>query len=269
MAMQKLRFRRRIGPTLSLFYLALVYLFLLGPMIIVIIASFNSAVAFPSPFESFTLRWYDTLFKRAEFMRSIWISTRVGVVAAGLATLLGIPLSLILVRRQFKGKEAVNAFFLTPLIIPQVAVSIATLQMFSLLGLRLSESVLIFAHTIFVMPYIIRATMASLYFVDPAVEEAAMNLGATRIQTFIYITVPIIRAGITAGFILAFVISFINVPLSLFLTSPAITTLPIRVFAHMESRLDPIIAAVGGATIIGVIIIMLFLEKVLKVRLVL
>ncbi|MFQ5858039.1 MAG: ABC transporter permease [Anaerolineae bacterium] len=254
---------------MSLGYLALVYLFILGPMMVVVIGSFNSAVAFPSPLESFTLRWYEALLRHNEFVKSMWVSTRVGITAAGLATLLGIPLSLLLVRKEFRGKDSINAFFMTPLIIPQVAASIALLQMFSLLKFRLNELTLILAHTVFVMPFVIRAAVASLHFVEPALEESAMNLGANRLQTFFYITLPLIRAGITAGFVLAFVISFINVPLSLFLSTPGNTTLPIRVFAHMESRLDPLIAAVGALTIFGVSAIVLFLERVLKVRLIL
>lgn len=257
------------GKIGTLIFLAAVYLFLLGPMFIVIIASFNSAYTFPSPFESFTLDWYHDLFRHSEFIKSTWVSLRVGFAAAGLATIIGVPISLLLVRQEFRGKEALNAFFMTPLIIPQVALGIASLQMFSLFKFRLSEWTLIFAHVVFITPYIIRATIASLHFVDPFVEEAAMNLGANRIQTFFRITLPIVRGGVTSGFILAFIISFINVPLSLFLSSPATTPLPIRVFAHMESRLDPIVAAVGASIVFVVTLIILFLERVLKIRLVL
>ena len=261
--------QKNLGRAIGLIFLALVYLYLLGPMFVVIIASFNSAIAFPSPFESFSFQWYEALFRHDEFIKSMWVSVRVGAAAAAIATVLGIPLSIWLVRTDYRGKEAVNAFFLTPLIIPQVALSIALLQMFSLLKIRLSDLTLILAHTVFVMPYVIRSGIASLHFVDISVEEASMNLGANRLQTFWHVTFPLIRAGITAGFVLAFIMSFINVPLSLFLSTPARVTFPIRVFAHMESRLDPIIAAVGAVTVFGVTIVTLFLEKVLKVRLVL
>ncbi len=261
--------RRGISNAFSWGYLALVYAFILGPMIVVIIGSFNSAVAFPSAFESFSLRWYQDLARHTEFVKSMGVSARVGLAAAGLATVLGVPLSLLIVRKQFRGKEAVNSFFMTPLIVPQVAASIALLQMFSLLKIRLNEVTLVLAHTVFIMPFVIRAVVASLHFVDRSVEESAMNLGANRLQTFFFITLPLIRAGITAGFLLAFIISFINVPLSLFLSTPGSTTLPIRVFAHMESRLDPLVAAVGAMTIFGVSAIAIFLEKVVKVRLIL
>lgn len=263
------RFRKHLGPVLSFGYLGLVYLFILGPMAIVVVSSFNSAAAFPSAFASFSLRWYRSLLEHTEFISAMWISVRIGFFAAVLATLLGLPLSLWLVRAEFRGKDTVNAFFNTPLIIPQIALSIALLQMSSLLKIRLSEFTLILAHTLFVMPYVLRATIASLVFVSPAVEEAAMNLGANRWQTFFHVTLPLIRAGVTAGFVLAFIISFINVPLSLFLTTARTTTLPIRVFAYMESRLDPLIAAIGALTIFGVLAVVLFLEKVLKVKLIL
>jgi len=258
-----------LGKATSLLYLALVYAFVLAPMVVVIVSSFNSATAFPSPFKSFSLRWYATLLRHDEFIRSMWVSTRVAGLAATMATILGIPLSFFLVRARFPGKEAINAFFLSPLIIPHVALSIALLQMFSLMGIRLSQVTLMLAHTVLIMPFVIRAVMASLHFVNPSMEESAMNLGANRLQTFFYVTLPLIRAGVTAGFILAFIISFINVPLSLFLTTPGTTTLPIRVFSYMQSRLDPLVAAVGSLTVFGVTVVALFLEKVLKVRLIL
>lgn len=265
--------RRKIAAAVrqgvAVLYLGLVYLFILGPMVVVIISSFNSATAFPSAFESASLRWYETLLRHDEFMKSMWVSARVAFTAAALATLLAIPLSFYLVRANFRGKEAVNAFFLSPLIIPHVALSIALLQMFSLIGVRLGQLTLVLAHGVLILPFVLRAVMASLNFVDRSLEESAMNLGANPLQTFFHITLPLIRAGVTAGFVLAFIISFINVPLSLFLTTPGTTTLPIRVFSYMQSRLDPLVAAVGTLTVLGVTVVAVFLEKVLKVRLIL
>jgi putative spermidine/putrescine transport system permease protein len=267
--MQRQRWRRGLGQAFAGAYLGVVYLFILGPMVIVIINSFNAAVSFPSPFESFTLHWYQSLLNYREFMQALGVSARVGVAAAGLATLLAVPLSIMLVRRSFRGRELLNSFFMTPLIIPQIALSIALLQMFSLLRLPLSETSLILAHTVFVVPYVLRAVIASLHYVNPALEESAMNLGANPLQTFLYITLPLIRSGVTAGFVLSFIISFINVPLSLFLSSATTSTLPVRVFAYMESRLDPLVAAIGGLTIFIVFGVVIVLEKVLKVRLIL
>ena len=254
---------------ISLIYLTMVYLFLLVPMLLVVISSFNSAIAFGSDFETFTFHWYRELFRHDEFANSMWISTKIGLIASILASLFGIPLSILLVRFDFRGKEIIDSFSNLPLIIPQVALSIAILQMFSLLKIRIDIITLILAHTVIIIPYVIRAVVSSMHFVDYSVEEAAMNLGANRFQTFLYITFPLIRSGVTAGFILSFIMSFINVPLSLFISSPMTTTLPIRIFAHMESRLDPIIAAVGSILIVSIFFVSIFLEKVLRIRLIL
>ncbi|MCC7362627.1 MAG: ABC transporter permease [Anaerolineales bacterium] len=267
--MARQNWRRGVGRAAAGSYLLLVYLFILGPLAIVIFNSFNSARAFPSAFESFTLQWYQSLLDYEQFMRAMWVSGRVGLAAAGLATLLGVPPSIAFVRGAFPGKELINSFFMAPLVIPQIALSIALLQMFSLLRLPLNEMTLILAHTVFVIPYVIRAVVASLHYVSPSLEESAMNLGANPLQTFFYVTLPLIRSGLTAGFVLSFVISFINVPLSLFLATPATSTLPIRVFAYMESRLDPLVAAIGGLTIFIVFAIVIVLEKLLRVRLIL
>ncbi len=253
---------------ISIIYLTVVYLFLLVPMLIVIISSFNSAIAFGSNFESFTFHWYKELFRHDEFAESMWISTKIGLIASCLASIFGIPLSIILIRFNFRGKGLIDSLSNVPLIIPQVALSIAILQMFSLLQIRIDITTLILAHTVIIIPYVLRAVSSSMHFVDSSVEDAAMNLGANRIQTFFFITFPLIRSGVTAGFILSFIMSFINVPLSLFISSPMTTTLPIRIFAHMESRLDPIIAALGSILIISILFVSIFLEKFLRIRLI-
>jgi putative spermidine/putrescine transport system permease protein len=238
-------------------------------MIVVIIASFNSAQTYPHPFESFTLRWYERVFAHQEFVRAMGRSVVVAIGAAGLATLLGVPLSLLFVRHKFPGKEFLNAFFTSPLIIPQVVLSIALLQMFTRLHVHLSEVTLILAHTVIVIPFVLRAMIATLSIMDPHLEEAAMNLGANQIRTFYYVTLPLVRSGVTAGYVLSFVISFINVPLSIFLTSPGSATLPIRVLASMETKLDPVITAIAAMTIYLAVAVSLFLEKVVKLRMIL
>jgi putative spermidine/putrescine transport system permease protein len=261
--------RLSLGKIISLIYLIFVNLFILAPMIVIILASFNSARTFPHPFESFTFSWYKQVFVHDEYVNAMVMSAQVALGASGLATLLGIPLSILFVRHDFPGKEALNSFFMTPLIIPQVVLSISLLLMFSILHVRLSEITLILAHTVIVLPYVLRATIASLSLLDPFLEEAAMNLGANQIQTFLRITLPLIRSGVTAGLVLSFIISFINVPLSIFLSTPGNATLPIRVFATMETKLDPVISAIGALIVYLAFAVSLFLEKVIKLRMIL
>lgn len=256
-----------VGRLIPYALLILVYAFILGPLLMVLVTAFNSSPTYPAAFESFTLRWFQDLVARKEFTRAFLTSVRVGIGAAGIATLMGIPLSISIVRREFKGVGAINTLFNVSLIIPTLALSVALLQMFSLLQIRLSEITLILSHTIMVMPFVVRATVSSLQFMDPFLEEAAMTLGANRLTTLIRIVLPQIRGGITAGFALSFVLSFINVTLSIFLSTAGTSTLPIRVFAYMETRMSPMVAAIGAVIMFMALIVSLFLEKVAKVRL--
>jgi len=256
-----------VGRTIPYAFLILVYAFILGPLVVVLITAFNSYPTYPAAFESFTLKWFQELATRVEFTRAFLTSISVGVGAAGLASLLGIPLSISIVRREFKGAGAINTLFNVSLIIPTLALSVALLQMFSLLKIRLSVITLILAHTIMVMPFVVRAAVSSLQFMDPFLEEAAMTLGANRLTTLFRIVLPQIRGGITAGFALSFVLSFINVTLSIFLSTAGTSTLPIRVFAYMETRMSPMVAAIGAVIIFMALIVSIFLERVAKVRL--
>ncbi|MCL4458901.1 MAG: ABC transporter permease [Chloroflexi bacterium] len=257
----------RITDLLSYTFLILVYIYVLAPALVVIYGSFNSATSFPSPFESATLRWYLQILRHKEFIDSIKVSLIVATCAAAIATLLGTPVAFQFVRKQFPGKDALAAFFMSPLVIPQIVMGLAMLQMLSLFKLPISIVGLILAHAVFVMPYVIRAMMTSLTLFDLAWEEAAMNLGANRLKTLWYVTLPITKAGMTAGFVFSFIMSFVNVPLSLFLTTPVSMTLPIRIYAYMESRIDPFVAAIGALMVIAIFATSFFIEKVLRIRL--
>ncbi len=257
----------RVLELLSYVFLAMVYLYVLGPAIVVVVGSFNSATSFPSPFESFTLRWYGQLLRHQEFVRSMKVSLVVAAIAAGIATLLGGPAAFTFVRARFRFRDSLAAFFMAPLVIPQIVLGLAMLQLLSVLRVPITTLGLILIHAVFVMPFVLRAMITSLTHFDWTLEEAAMSLGASRLRTLWHVTLPLSRAGLTAGFVLAFIMSFVNVPLSLFLATPASTTLPVRVFAYMESRLDPLVAAVGAFLVLLVFATSLFLEKVLRLRL--
>ena len=257
----------RMGTVIAIVWLGLVYLFVLGPVVVVIIGSFNTATSFPSDFEGFTLRWYGQLAEHDEFFDALLVSIEIGVIAAFFGSLFGIPASLAIARYEFRLKGAVMAFIMAPLILPQIVMGLAMLQFLTTVGIPSTFLGLALVHSVFVMPYVIRAMMSCLAGLSPSVSEAAASLGANAWQRFMFITLPITRAGIMAGFIFAFIMSFINLPLSLFLTTPASTTLPIRMFAYMESRIDPFIAAVGSLTVIAVIAGCFIIEKVLRIRL--
>ena len=261
--------KRRVTPAgvVAVTWLGLIYLYVLGPAVVVIVGSFNTATSFPSEFEEFTLGWYAQLAEHGEFIDALVVSVEIGAIAAFIGSVLGIPVSLALARYEFRFKGLITAFVTAPLILPQIVLGLAMLQLLSAVRVPATFIGLALIHAVFVMPYVIRAMLSCLAGVSVSVGEAAASLGANAWQRFMLITLPLTRAGIMAGFIFAFIMSFINLPLSLFLTTPATTTLPIRMFAYMESRIDPFIAAVGSMTVLAVIAGSFFIEKVLRVRL--
>jgi putative spermidine/putrescine transport system permease protein len=225
--------------------LCVVYLFVLGPALIVIADSFNSATSFPSPFESATLHWYHQLLQHDEFLAAIRVSTVIATLAAAIATVLGFFAAYALVRYPLRGKNAIQAFLLGPLLVPQIVMGLAMLQFLSLSGLRISLAALVVVHATYVMPFAVRLIMTGLARFDFNLEYAARSLGAGRVRTFWHVTLPLARTGLVAGFVLSFILSFVNLPLSLFLTNTSTATLPVVMFAYMESRIDPLIAAVA------------------------
>ena len=248
-------------------FLALVYLFILGPAVVIVVDSFNSATSFPSPFESATLKWYRQMLAHEEFLASIRISAVVALLSALIATVLAVFAAYALVRHPLRGKDAMSTFLMGPLLVPQIVIGLAMLQLIGLLGLRIGLAGLVLVHAVYIMPFALRLVIASLTRFDFTLEEAAQSLGAGRLRTLWHVTLPLIRPGLASGFIFAFILSFVNLPVSLFLTSPTTATLPIVMFAYMESRIDPLIAAVASAVLIVTVIATFLLERVFRVRL--
>jgi putative spermidine/putrescine transport system permease protein len=248
-------------------FLALVYVYIVGPAVIIIVDSFNAATSFPSPFEGFTLRWYANLLRHDEFLASMRISAVVATLSAAVATALGLLAGYALTRYSPPGAIAVTTFLMGPLFVPQIVIGLAMLQLLGLLGVQLSLAGLIAVHTVYVMPFTLRLVLTGLARFDFALEDAARSLGAARWQVLWYVTLPLVRTGLVAGFVFAFILSFVNLPLSIFLTNPQSATLPIVMFAYMESRIDPLVAAVASVVILAAVGVTLTLERVFKLRL--
>lgn len=252
---------------LAYLYLAAVYIFVMAPSVVIVVGSFNSATTFPSAFESATLQWYVAIVHYREFIDAMTTSAVLAVLAASIAMVIGFPAAYGLVRLPVPGKDFLAAVFLAPVVVPQIVIGLAVLHMVSVFGLQLSFAGLVVVHAVFVMPFVLRAIMTSLARFDFGLVEAAQSLGGNRLQTLWYVTLPLIRPGVTAGLLFATVLSFVNLPLSLFLTTPATRTLPIQMFAYMESRLDPLVAAVGAGIIVVVFVASFVIERAFKLRL--
>jgi putative spermidine/putrescine transport system permease protein len=232
------------------------YLVILAPIVFVCWLSFfaNEVVSFPP--EGYTLRWFAHITDQNNFVSGFVTSLQLGLAAMLGGLLLGVPASLVLARRRFSGREALNTLLVMPLVVPGVVAgtSIYVFQIEAEIATTLpllgSFAGLVLAHVMITLPWTVRLVTASLAGFDRAVEEAALNLGATPWQAFRRITLPLIRPGIVAAALFAFVISFGNLEMTLFLVAPGQITLPIAILQYLQWRIDPTIAAVSLVQIV-------------------
>ena len=252
-------------------WLTLVMLFILTPAGFVVFDSFNSATSFPSPFEGATLRWYVALADHPEFLEAAWTSLELAVIAAAIATIAGFLAAWGLASGRIPARNAIITVLMGPLLVPELVVGLAILQivgMFGpLLGLSLGLPVLVAAHAVFVLPVTVRLSLSGFSQFNFSLEEAARDLGASPWRILLHITLPLLRPSLLAGFVLAAVLSFVNLPLSMFLTTAQTSTLPVIAFAYMESRIDPMIAAVATLVMLTAAAITLTVDRLLRFRL--
>jgi len=234
-----------VGRRLLTLYNAIAYAFLLAPIAIVLVFAFSDAPTFAFPPEGYSLRWFRYLAGRDEFITSMRVSVQVASLAATGAVALGLAASLVLVRRSFAGRTLVEAVLMGPLLVPGIVIGIALLQYFTAIGLTASFPRLVLSHTMLGLPFAIRSISASLYGLDPGLEEAALTLGASRTRAFRRVVLPLLRPGIAAGFLFAFITSFDNVVVSIYLIGADTVTLPIRILNWIEWQFDPSIAAIS------------------------
>lgn len=256
------RRRPRLGAaTLALggfAWAALVFMAL--PLVVIISASFTETEYLAFPPHGFTLRWYGAFLGDPSYIHSIVLSASLAVSATIGATVLGVPAALVLSRTWFPGAKAIAALFLSPLILPVIVIGVAILQYATALGFARTFLALLVGHIVIVMPYIVRTTLASLSGFDTAQEEAAQDLGASAGEAFFLVTLPQIKPGLIAGCIFAFIISWINVELSVFNTTANLLPIPVKLFNYIQYNFDPMIAAVSAATIYVSIVIVVVVD---------
>lgn len=242
------------------------FVFLLAPIVIVVVSSFNAVGVMSFPPQSFTTRWYYQI--DPGYYDALYVSLIVAVLTVAIAVLVGVPGALALSRGRFPGRDALNAACLSPLMVPALVIGVATFQ-FSLLvwdhfriAIGASIAGLVFGHLTFAIPFVVRAVLASHTRYDYSIEEAAQNLGASPARTFFHITLPILRPGIASGAIFAFLISLDEVPIALFMGGGGATTLPVKIFADMEISFGGEILAVASVIVIASVVLMLLLDRI-------
>ncbi len=256
--------RRRGRPLLGSLLLALAgtcaLLFLLGPLAVIVALSFTSSEFLRFPPSGFSLRWYGAFLEDWTYVEAFRASLLLAAGSALGAVLFGVPAAFGLARGRFPGRRLLSLFFTSPLILPQVVIGAAMLAALSVVGLVQTWLGLLVAHAVIVLPYVIRTMTATLAGFDRSVEEAAKDLGASPLVTFFTVTLPLIKQGVVAGGLFAFIISWINVEVSMFLTSARLLTIPVKLFNYIQYNVDPLIAAVSAATIYLALVIVILID---------
>lgn len=247
-AMAVLRKRvSRIGLPL---YAALVLLFLQVPVVVVVLASLTETSYPTVPPEGLTFKWYAKVLQDASYIRAIVFSAMLAIVSTVLSLVVGTAASYALIRRAVPGANVISTALMAPLVFPAVVIAVALLQFYTLVGVRGSFGALVAAHILITVPYVVRSVLASLGGADATLEDAARTLGANNWNAFRLVTLPLIKSGLVAGGIFSFIVSFDNVPVSIFLVSVRQTTLPVKLFTAVEHGVDPGIAAISTLLII-------------------
>ena len=240
--------------------------FLLLPMVIIVLASFTSASYVSFPPQGFTLKWYGEALRRREFLDSLKLSLIVAIGTSAIAMVLGTMVAVGIVRYRFAGRELINAFFMSPLIIPTVVIGIALLQFYNQVGLATGVTTLIIGHVIVTVPYAIRLVASSLTGLDRNIELAARTLGAAPMRAFLKVTLPLIVPGMVAGSVFAFITSFDNVTISIFLATPRMVTLPVRIYNFWDQPIVPWLLAICSLIIAWTVIVIWAIERTISVQ---
>jgi putative spermidine/putrescine transport system permease protein len=232
------------------------------PLLILVSASFSTSDYVRFPPQGFTLEWYGRFFSDPLFLNSLILSAEIATLSSLLATVLGFPAAYVLIRRRFPGREFVSSLLLSPILVPQIILGVALLQYFTFLGLANSFSGLLVAHSVSVLPYVIRTVGASLSTIDPRVEEAASDLGAGKFLLLPLVVAPMVRGGLVAGALFAFIMSWVNVEVSIFLGVTGSYTLPVVIFNFMEYSITTVVMAAAAVAVYVAVILVVIIDRI-------
>jgi putative spermidine/putrescine transport system permease protein len=241
---------------------AVAIVFLVAPTLVVLLTSFTASQSLRFPPDGLSLRWYWALLEADQMQRAAWNSLIVAFWTTLLAVLLGTAAALGIARSRSRLVRGLDLLFMSPLILPALAFGFAALIFVHRLGFRPNLPFLVLGHVIVCVPFVLRTTLAALTQLDPALLDASYSLGADWWTTFRRVTLPLIGRGIGAGAFLAFMASFDNVPVSLFLADERTEVLPIHLWQQIETNLDVRTAAASGLIVIVTLAAMLLVERI-------
>jgi spermidine/putrescine transport system permease protein len=254
--------RKLIGKALAA-WTTLVVIFLLLPLLVIMAFSINDS-DFPSlPMRGLTLKWYGRFFESDELLTAVWNSLFVACITMVLATTLGTMAAIGLARSQQRVQKILRPTLSTPMMTPRLVVGIALLNAYNLFAINLSLWTVILGHTVVALPYVILVTSARLVGLDPRIEEAAFDLGATRVRVILDILLPLLKPAVVGSALIAFTLSFDEVVITFFTTGTE-NTLPTTIWAMLRYGITPEINAVSTLTMIATVALALAGEALIR-----
>lgn len=236
--------------------------FMLAPLVVVMWMSLTPANLLSLPTTSFSLRWFYAILGHRQFQEAFWFSILLGALSATIAMILAVPAALALSRHCFPGRDGFVALFLSPLIIPHVVLGVAFLRFFTQIGTTGSFAGLLGAHVLVIFPYGLRLVLAALTTSDPAIERAAVSLGASPWTVFRRVLFPLMIPGVAGGWVISFIQSFDEVTMTVFVATPSSMTLPVRMYHYIEESIDPLVASVSTVVIVLTFLLMAVVDRI-------
>lgn len=233
---------KRLTARLSRIYLGIVLLFIYLPIGFVVLYSFNESKS-TAVWKGFSLKWYQVLFQDDSIVQALKNSLILGILSCLAAAAIGTVGAMGLIKAKARLKGVMEYISTLPIMIPEIILGMVFMAFFSVLHLPFGMVTLVIAHTAFCIPYILMMVKARLAGMDPALEEAAMDLGATPVRTFFDITLPLVMPAVLSGSLLAFAMSLDDVVISIFVNGPKLNTLPVKVYTQMKFGVTPEINA--------------------------
>lgn len=248
-------------PRLLLAFHWLFAAFMLAPLVMVALVSFTDKGYIAMPFDGASWRWYLAILKNDDFVDAFWRSLGLGATAATLATLLAVPAGMAIAWHRFPGREVVLGLLLSPLMVPHVVLGIALLRFLTQIGASGTMWGLTAAHTVLVLPYVLRLVVAAATGFDRTVAQAAESLGASAWTVFRRVELPLIVPGVAGGWLIAFINSFDELTMSIFVASAGTQTLPVKMYNHIANTIDPLLASISTVLILLTLVLMLVLDR--------
>lgn len=248
-------------PRVLLAFHALFVVFIVAPLVIVVLVSFTEKGYIALPFDGASWRWFRAILANGDFTAAFWRSILLAAGSATFAVVLAIPAGLAIAWHRFKGREALLGLLLSPLMVPPVVLGIALLRFLTQIGGAGTMAGLVAAHTVVVVPYVLRLVVAAATGFDRNMAHAAESLGASPLTVFRRIELPLIMPGVAGGWLIAFITSFDELSLTIFVASPSTQTLPVKLYSYIANTIDPLLASISTVMIALTMVMMLVLER--------